>query len=89
MSTYYRFRCPVCDEAGGFFSRQAWGWGNCDIIDNFKFLASHVSQCNAKSLIIEGEHDERYWEDAAMTHLDGDYFPHSEDWKRVADEGKP
>jgi phage FluMu protein Com len=28
VSTYYNFKCPVCKEQGGFFSRQAWGSGS-------------------------------------------------------------
>lgn len=45
MSTYYHLRCEECAEDGGFFSRQAWGWGNADIIENMVFLMQH-SDCN-------------------------------------------
>ena len=45
MSTNYHLRCEECQEDGGFFSRQAWGWGNSDIIENMVFLMQH-SDCN-------------------------------------------
>lgn len=43
MSTYYALTCPKCKETSGFsFSRQAWGWGNADIVETFKFLMAHA-----------------------------------------------
>lgn len=42
MSTNYRLRCNTCKEQGGFFSRQAWGWGNADVIENTVFLMAHA-----------------------------------------------
>ena len=42
MSTYYKLRCGACEEQGGFFTRQAWGWGNADVIENTVFLMAHA-----------------------------------------------
>lgn len=60
MSTYYELRCDPCDEQGGFFSRQAWGWGNADVIGNTKFLMAHAT-CG--SLRVLSEHDEGWAEE--------------------------
>lgn len=83
MSDYYEFQCPVCEELGGFFSRQMWGWGNCDIVETFRFITYHVSNCRARSFNIIWEQD-----DVALTALRGidhitdwDAFPHSNDWE--------
>lgn len=46
MSTYYNLRCGHCKEQGGFFSRQAWGWGNSDVIENTVFLMAHAECFN-------------------------------------------
>lgn len=54
MSTYYTFRCPKCEEQGGFFSRQAWGWGNCEIFENFKFHVAH-SGCGVLQILKEDD----------------------------------
>ena len=63
MSTYYALTCPKCKESSGFsFSRQAWGWGNADIIETFKFLMAHA-ECgdNYKTdLQIVSEHSDLY-----------------------------
>lgn len=56
MSTNYRLRCGACQEQGGFFSRQAWGWGNSDIIENTVFLMAHAD-CYDK---YQGEEDARF-----------------------------
>jgi len=63
MSTYYYFKCNKCDKIGGFFSRQAWGWGNFDIIASFKFLAKHCRDCGHEHLRIIWEHDDSVLED--------------------------
>jgi hypothetical protein len=101
MSTYYYLRCPACKEIGGFYSRQAWGWGNANIIDTFKFLMAHT-QCaytlnDAKVIVdygkpvieIVSEHDE-YSEEEERKWQEHrkqlkDIFPRSDDWKFIAD----
>jgi hypothetical protein len=61
MSTYYYFACDRCKEFGGFFSRQAWGWGNMDIVDTFAFLAHHAEHVDhyqeQLELRVISEHD--------------------------------
>lgn len=56
MSIYYRLRCADCKEQGGFFSRQAWGWGNGDVIENTVFLMAHAD-CFDKYQGDEDDHD--------------------------------
>ena len=56
MSTYYYFVCKKCKEYGGFYSHQAWGWGNADFIDSFKFLMKHTDSCGAENLGIDCEY---------------------------------
>lgn len=62
MSTYYELRCDQHDEQGGFFSRQMWGWGNADVIENTKFLMAHAS-CRAITIVCED--DNGYGDEAA------------------------
>lgn len=91
MSTYYKFRCPNCAEAGGFFSRQMWGWGNCDIFENFKFHVAHVACGSLQTL---SEHDEKYFDGedelrwlerlAADEWLRDEVWPHANEWQDVA-----
>ena len=90
MSTYYQLRCDSCDQQGGFFSRQAWGWGNADLIENHKFLMHHA-EC--PTLRVLREFDDEYGDKAAEKRWDdaiGDpesiahhAWPHGE-WKAVA-----
>jgi hypothetical protein len=86
MSTYYRFHCPVCSESGGWFSRQAWGWGNADIIYTFKFIMFHLQNCDADSLEIVSEHDDLYdaipSPNSFVERTEG-IFPRSDDWENV------
>lgn len=87
MSTYYYFKCNKCKRKGGFFSRQAWGWGNFDIIDSFKFLAFHTDNCGEEYIIVISEHSEDYEEDLNIEIINYykkesfDHFPSSNDWK--------
>jgi hypothetical protein len=61
LSTYYYFACDRCKEYGGWFSRQAWGWGNMDIVDTFAFLANHADHVDhyqeGLELRVISEHD--------------------------------
>jgi len=91
VSTYYHFVCIKCQQSGGFFSRQAWGWGNFDIIDSFKFLAHHVNECGQDQIRVGCEHDEGDVKD--MTDPENreqflrdttQYFPCSDDWRFMA-----
>lgn len=89
MSTYYKFVCKECNQSGGFLSRQAWGIGNFDIIETFKFLGIHkdhhpylVSEYEEdydshNDISDSKEHCEKFLEDS-----DG-IMPSSNDWKIV------
>ncbi len=81
MSTYYYFVCNKCSKYGGFISRQAWGYGNFDIIDSFKFIVKHKQECGTENIGLAVEHDifENYEEDKDLP-SDKDVFPHSNDW---------
>lgn len=86
MSTYYHFKCKRCNKIGGFYTRQAWGWGNFNIIDSFKFLAFHTENCGEEYIGVISEHDDDYEEDLNQEKLDFynkgtiNYFPSSNDW---------
>ena len=82
MSDDYDLSCPKCYETGGSFTRQMWGWGNCDIVEMFRFITFHVSVCGAKSLNIAWEQDDEYLDAQRGTrHItEWDAFPHSHDW---------
>ncbi|WP_059174003.1 hypothetical protein [Bacillus sp. FJAT-27445] len=87
MSTYYYFKCVKCKRIGGFYSRQAGGWGNFDIIDSFKFLALHTDKCGPQYIRVISEHDEDYEMDTNAEKMDFyrsqsiHYFPSSNDWE--------
>lgn len=80
MSTYYKFVCEECRRSGGFFTRQAWGWGNVDIIDSFQFLMKHADECGHKSLRVASEYDDDYSLTEDKDDTLQDYFPRSNDW---------
>ena len=91
MSTYYKLRCPICGEQGGFFSRQMWGWGNCDIFGTFKVLVAH-HDCGTVEII--SEHHDSYYSDEELRWLErlsADEFlrdrvwPHATEWGEVAE----
>ena len=73
MSTYYFIGCEKCKEIGGFYSKQAWGWGNMDIVETFKFLAFHTEKCGHENIKIISEHDDEIglWEKRAS---ENEYF---------------
>jgi hypothetical protein len=87
MSTYYQFKCKKCNRIGGFYSRQAWGWGNFNIIDSFKFIAYHTENCGEEYIGVISEHDENFEADLIQERIDFytrdtiDHFPLSNDWK--------
>jgi hypothetical protein len=87
---FYYFHCTLCRETGGFFSRQAWGWGNFDIIESFKFLAAHTP-CDSITIIHEDKaeaQDEQRWEKRLQDKDDSvyHYFPHSNDYPLIRSE---
>lgn len=95
MSTYYSFKCDNCKLLGGFMSRQAWGTGNADLVDNFKFVMHHSLECGVEHIGVISEHSEEYGEwpntniesKARLKHLidtEG-IFPHSSDWEFMRD----
>ena len=69
MSTNYNLRCGACKEQGGDFTRQAWGWGNANVIENTIFLMAHAECWNTyqgdddEILSIVTEHDRLYNDD--------------------------
>lgn len=87
MSTYYYFVCKKCSKYGGFLSRQAWGYGNFDIIDSFKFIAKHMSECGSENIGVVSEHyiDENYGEDKELP-SDVDVYPRSDDWPELKEQ---
>lgn len=93
MSTYYYFACDECREYGGWFSRQAWGWGNMDIVDTFAFLAHHAEHNNwyqdQTALRVISEHDTYSLHAEGWTKIvsrrDADAEGHLADYERVAD----
>lgn len=88
MSTYYKFVCKEHNTAGGFLTRQAWGHGNINIIETFKFLALHMN-CRPY-LVSEYDEDDGTSEDLwsnkekFITDTHG-MMPHSDDWRLVKD----
>lgn len=86
MSTYYYFSCTKCRTRGGVFGKQAWGWGDFDMIESFKYLAHHIRTCGEDSIRVISEDVEDY-----VDQLHGEYndfleetkhiFPHSKDWQ--------
>lgn len=86
MSTYYYFSCTKCRTRGGVFGKQAWGWGDFDMIESFKYLAHHIRTCGEDSIRVISEDVEDY-----VDQLHGEYnhfleetkhiFPHSRDWQ--------
>lgn len=92
MSTYYYFACTKCKEYGGLFSRQAWGWGNMEIVDSFAFLANHVAHCGEGNIRVISEHKTFDLEcDEGWTHIISadDAEDGVGDHQRVADYALP
>jgi len=86
MSTYYKFICKKHNQSGGFLTRQAWGTGNFDIIETFKFLGLH-KDCNPY-MVSEHENDHETPEDAwenVQKFIEDTHgiMPNSNDWSLV------
>ena len=72
--------------SGGFLSRQAWGTGNFDIIETFKFLGIHK---DCQPFLVSEDTD--IYHDTPNIEDDIDKFikdahgimPHSNDWRLV------
>lgn len=86
MTTCYYFTCTNCGTRGGSLGSQAWGWGNFEMIESFKFLAYHISKCGEESIRVISEdvdhyvdllHDEYNQFLEETKHI----FPHSRDWE--------
>jgi hypothetical protein len=79
MGTDYKFYCNKCEKTGGGFSRQAWGTGNADIIDSFRFLMKHT-YCGKGFDIVNFDSYCDMEEDNDPDLLG--YFPHSHEWEK-------
>ncbi len=85
MPTYYYFSCQKCRTRGGVFGEQAWGWGNFDMIESFKYLAHHIHTCGEDSIRVISEEEDNYID---QLHTEYNHFleetkhifPHSKDW---------
>ena len=89
MSTYYYFACDRCKEYGGWFSRQAWGWGNMDIVDTFAFLANHADHVDhyqdEVELRVISEHDTYALHQEGWTKIISPEAVDLADYERIAD----
>ncbi|WP_400163119.1 hypothetical protein ACAF76_006515 [Brevibacillus sp. TJ4] len=86
MTTNYYFTCTKCGTRGGSLSNQAWGWGNFEIVESFKFLAFHISHCGEESIRVISEEADDYIDllhDEYNLFLEEtkNIFPHSRDWE--------
>lgn len=102
MSTNYKMRCGKCKEQGGYFTRQAWGWGNADVIENTVFLMAHADCFDRyqsdedEGFEIISEYDRRDENEEEMlrwidnlqdsTTRAGSAFPRADEWQ-VAKDG--
>lgn len=102
MSTYYYFHCKKHQQSGGCFTRQAWGYGNADLIDTFKFVMYHVAECGTENIGMHSEHEDDPYTPTNFDNEDGarrefleqtaHIFPHSNDWgfmSRLPEGGDP
>jgi len=85
MPTYYYFTCQKCRTRGGVIGEQAWGWGNFDMIESFKYLAHHIRTCGEDSIRIISEEVDDYVDQLHAEYNDflektKHIFPHSKDW---------
>lgn len=93
MATDYYLYCGKCKKSTYSFSRQAWGWGNANIIDSFRFIMKHIAECDQEDLagwrenplsiriIVDDDHE--LLNSTTDTDKDEDlkkYFPFSADW---------
>lgn len=79
MGADYKFYCNACKKTGGGFSSQAWGTGNADIIDSFRFLMKHHAYCREGFMVVGFDEYIDLEEDVSEELLG--YFPHSCEWK--------
>lgn len=63
---------------GGFFSRQAWGWGNVDVIENFKLQVYFITRFHDYDLKIISEHDDDVRETALNISSPGHRYDESD-----------
>lgn len=94
MSTYYYFHCTKHQESGGCWTRQAWGYGNADLIDAYKFVMYHVAECGPESIGMHSEHEDYEYTPTGYDteggkrreHLEQTrhIFPRSDDWGFMA-----
>lgn len=95
MSTYYYHHCTKCQLSGGLFTRQAWGCGNADLIDTFKFVMWHISECGPEYIGMHSEHEDDQYSNTNCD-LDGGHrrqhlnqtahiFSRSNDWQFMAE----
>lgn len=91
MSNDYYLYCEKCKKHTYSFSRQAWGWGNANIIQSFRFIMKHLAQCdqedlpgwreNPLSIRILGDGDHELLKSTIDKNEDlKKYFPFSSDW---------
>jgi hypothetical protein len=59
MSTYYYVGCERCKQYGGSITRQAWGWGNMDIVETHAFICNHIAECGEENLRFISEHSDQ------------------------------
>lgn len=89
MSTYYYFHCTKHKQSGGCWTRQAWGYGNADLIESFKFVMYHIRECGPESIGMHSEHEDNEYinidsnEDSRREFLSvtADIMPRSNDWE--------
>lgn len=85
MPTCYYFTCQKCRTRGGVIGEQAWGWGNFDMIESFKYLAHHILTCGEDSIRVISEEEDAYIDQLHTEYNDflektKHIFPHSKDW---------
>ncbi|MBE7173860.1 MAG: hypothetical protein INR73_25020 [Williamsia sp.] len=83
MSREYIFKCNKCNEYGGTYTRQVWGWGNFYVVESFKFLAYHTERCGPEYIRVVKEEDvpcDRAEPEKRMKYLKKTkkFFPHFE-----------
>lgn len=82
MGIDYKFYCNKCKKTGGGFSSQAWGTGNADIIDSFRFLMKH-RYCGGFN-VLNSDSCEDIEQDMRDDLLG--YYPHSSEWCEEVNE---
>lgn len=93
MGIDYHFTCTTCRQYGGYFSQQAWGWGNMDIVESHAFLCNHLASCGQDAIRVLSEHDVHRLDlqhvarfpdedgaDEAPANYERPTFPHTDEW---------